>query len=57
MARKVWEGMTGSQLTFWVNFIAAFGIFFEGWNQGNMGFVNASPEYVVGLEAPMGKNN
>jgi hypothetical protein len=57
MARKVWEGMTGSQLTFWVNFIAGFGIFFEGWNQGNMGFVNASPEYVVGLEAPMGKNN
>jgi MFS family permease len=50
MARKIWEGMTGSQLTFWVNFIAAFGIFFEGWNQGNMGFVNASPEYLVCLE-------
>ncbi|RLL97681.1 hypothetical protein CFD26_107325 [Aspergillus turcosus] len=41
----IWEHMTGFQLTFWVNLITAFGIFFEGWNQGNMGFVNASPEY------------
>jgi MFS family permease len=48
MARKIWEGMSGSQLIFCVNFITAFGIFFEGWNQGNMGFVNASPDYQVG---------
>ena len=47
MARKIWEGLSGSQLTFWVNFITAFGIFFEGWNQGNMGFANASPDYQV----------
>jgi hypothetical protein len=47
MAQKaLWERMSGSQLIFCVNFINAFGIFFEGWNQGNMGFVNASPDYI-----------
>ncbi|KAK5241078.1 hypothetical protein LTR40_013421, partial [Exophiala xenobiotica] len=45
MAKYVWERLSGSQLIFAVNFITAFGIFFEGWNQGNMGFASASPEY------------
>jgi hypothetical protein len=47
MAKYVWERLSGSQLIFAVNFITAFGIFFEGWNQGNMGFASASPEYQV----------
>lgn len=47
MAKKFWEKMSGPQLTFMVNFIVSFGIFFEGWNQGNMGFVNTAPDYQV----------
>jgi MFS family permease len=45
MARKFWERMSGAQLVFMVNFVVAWGIFFEGWNQGNMGFVNSAPTY------------
>jgi MFS family permease len=40
-----WERLTGAQLVFLVNFIVAWGIFFEGWNQGNMGFVNSAATY------------
>ncbi|KAJ5443807.1 uncharacterized protein N7458_007679 [Penicillium daleae] len=43
MTRKFWERMSGAQLIFMVNFIVAWGIFFEGWNQGSMGFVNSTP--------------
>jgi hypothetical protein len=47
MTRKFWERMSGAQLIFMVNFIVAWGIFFEGWNQGSMGFVNSIPIYQV----------
>lgn len=47
MGRKFWEKMSGARLTFMVSLFISFGYFFEGYNQGNMGFVNNAPSYQV----------
>lgn len=47
MGTKFWEKMSGAQLTFMVSLFISFGYFFEGYNQGNMGFVNTAPSYQV----------
>jgi hypothetical protein len=52
MGTKFWEKMSGAQLTFMVSLFISFGYFFEGYNQGNMGFVNTAPSYQVSSWKP-----
>ncbi|KIW35748.1 uncharacterized protein PV06_11913 [Exophiala oligosperma] len=56
MGTKFWEKMSGAQLTFMVSLFISFGYFFEGYNQGNMGFVNTAPSYqrLMGVDNKLG---
>lgn len=52
-----WKRLSPAQLNFFIQAFSLISIFFEGYDQGVMGGVNASPDYVreVGIgEYPSG---
>ncbi|KAI9263052.1 general substrate transporter [Sporodiniella umbellata] len=53
MGRNVYQHFTGEQLVLMINLAAGLSIFFFGYDQGVMGGVNVSPDYirVMGLES------
>ncbi|KAJ5160163.1 uncharacterized protein N7482_007167 [Penicillium canariense] len=55
---KLWKRLSPRQLNFAIQFFSLISIFFEGYDQGVMGGVNAAPKYVseVGIGNPDGTN-
>lgn len=51
-----WRGLSSTQLNLFIQAFSLVSIFFEGYDQGVMGGVNASPNYVteVGIGLPDG---
>lgn len=44
---KLWKKLSASQLNIAIQAFSLIAIFFEGYDQGVMGGVNASPDYVA----------
>jgi len=47
---KYLTSLTGVRLCYTINFVAGLAIFFFGYDQGMMGGVNTSPDYVRTME-------